>query len=86
MAIKYGLTIENQNLIIEKAKTRKDGVYSFRGVSFLVKNHKVMYLAENGVIVQPYGHFNVRVGTYETRYPDSQTSKEALKKILNQSK
>lgn len=64
----YGLTIENQNTINDKAKEKKDGCYSFRGVAYRVRNGKVTHLACNGEIVQPFGAFNVVVGTYKDLY------------------
>lgn len=32
----YGLTIENTNFCIEKAKSKKDGVYQIRGCGYRV--------------------------------------------------
>lgn len=73
--MKYGLTIENQNLIIDKAKEKKDGVYSFRGVDYRVKDGKVLCFASNGKIIQSFGNFNVEIGNYRYNYDN-------IKKIL----
>ena len=59
MAVKYGLTIENQNLIIDKAKDKRDGVYTFRGVSYRVRGGKVTHFCDGKHILQPFGNFNV---------------------------
>ena len=58
----YGLTIENQNLITQKAKDKKDGCYQFRGVAYRVRKGRVTHLAHAGNVVQPFGHFNVQLG------------------------
>ena len=63
--VEYGLTSENRFLIIEKAKTKEDGVYCFRGVTFKVKNFKVIAYAANGKVIQPAGHFDVLIGEYD---------------------
>jgi len=68
--VKYGLTIENQNKIIDLAKTKNDGVYSFRGVEYKVRDHKVTHYAAGGQVLEAYGHFNVVVGNYDG-YPSS---------------
>ena len=39
----YGLTTENEEIILLKAKSKKDGVYTFRGVSYRVKSGAVTW-------------------------------------------
>ena len=34
------MTIDETNLLVEKAKLRKDGIYSFRGNLWVVKDNK----------------------------------------------
>lgn len=64
MTIQYNcLNIENQELINEKAKTKKDGVYTLRGIKYVVKDKRASYFAVNGEIIQPYGHFNSVIRT-----------------------
>lgn len=77
--IKYGLTIENQNLIIEKAKSKKDGVYSFRGVDYRVRNKIVTHFAASGQILERCFGFNVIVGSYEIGFGFG--AKKILKEI-----
>lgn len=77
--IKYGLTQENQCLIQEKAKSKKDGVYMFRGVAYKVKNNQVTHYAHLGEIIQSCYGFNVQVGNYS--YYSSDSSKAALREI-----
>lgn len=69
--IEYGLTLTNQNLIIEKAKAKRDGCYQFRGVAYRVRGGSVTHLASDGDVVIPYGHFNVSCGKldhYQSSY------------------
>lgn len=61
----YGLTIENQNLINQKAKEKKDGCYQFRGVAYRVRKGRVTHFASDGQLLIPYGHFNVFAGKLE---------------------
>jgi len=76
--IQYGLTLENENLIIEKAKSKQDGVYAFRGIAYRVKDNKVTHSASNNEIVERCYGFNVVVGKYEYY---SEHAKKALKMI-----
>lgn len=71
------LNIENQNAINAKAKDKKDGVYTFRGVAYRVRNARVTHFACRGEVIQQYGHFNTVVGSYVDRY--STDSVAALK-------
>jgi hypothetical protein len=70
------LTIENQNYIVEKAKLKKNGCYQIRGIAYRVRDGKVTHFAVGGQVLQPYGAFNVVVGTY------SGNSDEAKKVLL----
>lgn len=60
--VEYGLTIENQKLIIEKAKHKKDGCYIFRGVAYKVVNGKVTHYASKGQVLESAYGFNVIIG------------------------
>ena len=64
MTIKYGPNITNLNLIYEKAKTKKNGVYSFRGVMYLVINNRFTHFAYNQELTKRCGCFNANVGWY----------------------
>jgi predicted glycoside hydrolase/deacetylase ChbG (UPF0249 family) len=74
------LNIVNQNAINEKAKTKADGVYTFRGIAYLVKRNRVEYFACGGEIIAQFGHFNTVVGTYQDRYRDG--AMKALKERM----
>lgn len=48
----------------EKAKTRKNGVYSYNGYLYLVKNNHLYAVADYfGDIYQFFGSFYVKLGT-----------------------
>ena len=69
------MTIDEANLLIDKAKTRKDGVYSFRSFYWVVKSNKfVAYSNCFGECYQRMGSFVVSIGKVE-RY-------EAKKKLI----
>lgn len=61
------LNIDNQNLINQKAKTKADGIYTFRGIMFRVRAGRVTHYASEGSIIIPAGHFNTVAGSYSTR-------------------
>jgi len=61
------MTIDETNLLHEKAKTRKDGVYSFRGNLYVVKNKRFIAFADYfGRCYQRIGVFNVEIGKVES--------------------
>ena len=61
--VSQGLTIDNQNFIIQKSKTKKDGAYSIRGVNYLVIDNYPRYFAVKQQILQNFGGFNVVIGS-----------------------
>lgn len=65
--INYGPTIENINLIVDKAKSKADGVFTFRGVEYLVKDGRFTHYATGGKIYERCGFFVVQIGSYEYR-------------------
>ena len=80
MTIQYGLTMDNQQAIMDKAKTKNDGVYKFRGVAYrVINNHAVYFAADEQVLQMCYG-FNVVIGRYEYSL-DSINAVKALKSI-----
>ena len=81
--MRYGLTIENQNFVIDKAKEKADGIYSCRGVMYRVRNKKVTHFAccDSGSIVQGFGHFNVSVGHVETGMGWADRARKVLKTV-----
>ncbi len=75
------MTIEETNLLYEKAKTRKDGVYSFRGYLWAVKNGNfVAFSTYSGECYQRSGSFNVKIGKVE-RYDRKKHLIELLKNL-----
>lgn len=57
------MTIEETNLLHKKAETKKDGVYSFRGNLWAVKNKKfIAFIDNNGIVLQRFGVFNTQIG------------------------
>lgn len=76
--VRYGPTPENLNAIHDRAKGRRDGVYSFRGMKYRVKAGRFTHFAYNGVILERAGNFNVEIGTH-TGYSDG--AKKALTQL-----
>ena len=76
--IKFGPTIENINLLHDKAKTKRDGVYLFRGLAYRVKDKRFTHYAYNGEILERAGSFNVELGQYSGSSDDA---KKALKRL-----
>lgn len=57
------MKIDEISLLQEKAKIRKDGVYSFRGNLWAVKNYKLIAFIDNkGLVLQRFGSFNIIIG------------------------
>jgi len=60
--MKDGPTIENINLINEKARLKMDGVYSFRCLLYRVKDHRFTHFSYHREILERAGNFNVSIG------------------------
>lgn len=61
------MTIYETNLLHKKAETKKDGVYSFRGNLWAVKNGKfVAFIDNRGQVLQRFGAFNTQIGDLST--------------------
>jgi len=80
MTIQYGLTMDNQSSIIEKAKTKKDGVYKFRGVAYRVVNNHARFFASNCEVIEMCYGFNAIIGRYE-RDINQENAVKVLKSI-----
>lgn len=78
--VTYGYTIDNINIAIQKAKTKNDGIYSFRGFKYRVVENRIVAVAWNGKILQSFGHFDVELGTYNNEY-GSKDDITMLKKV-----
>lgn len=74
--VSYGLTVINQNATYLKAKSKKDGCYTWRGFSYRVRDGRVTHFAVNGEVLEPCGNFNVIVGKYSPAY-----TADGLKKL-----
>ncbi len=60
------MTVSEINHLAQKAKNRKDGVYSFRGNIWAVKNGCFVAFAEyGGECYQRSGSFNVSIGNVD---------------------
>jgi hypothetical protein len=59
------MQIEDVNMIIDKAKLKKDGVYSHKGILYRVHNGATRHLAQHGKIYERYGAFVVEIGNYK---------------------
>lgn len=75
----WGLTVDNRNIIVKKAESKSDGIYSFRGVIFRVKNGQATHFAVDGKILLGIGAANTQVGEYELGRNDK--AKAMLKSI-----
>lgn len=73
-----GMRTENIDLIVDKAKQKKNGVYRFRGVSYRVFGGTVTHFAHGGFVFEKAYGFLVKVGSYDG-YSD--TSVKVLKSI-----
>ena len=69
--VQYGLTIENEKYIIEKAKAKKDGVYQARGVAYRVRGGRVTHYAYRGKVLERAYGFNCIVGSFSGCSPDA---------------
>jgi hypothetical protein len=76
--MEYGTTSENIDLIIEKSKNKKDGVYTLRGVTYRVVKGNPVIMASYGEIYQFFYGFLVLIGSYDY----SSTCPSKLKSIL----
>jgi hypothetical protein len=57
------MTIDETNLLNKRAETKKDGVYSFRGYLWAVKNKRFVAFVDNrGLTFQRFGSFNSEIG------------------------
>ncbi len=72
------MTTEDTNILHEKAKNRKDGVYSFHGHLWVVKSREFIAFADPfGQCYQRLGSFNVAIGKV-----DKHLRREHLLKLL----
>ena len=73
------MTIDEINILNNKAETRKDGVYSYKSNLWVVKDNKFVAFADYfGNCYQRFGSFNVSIGKVE-RYDRKQKLTECLR-------
>lgn len=60
--ISLGCTIENINLAIDKALSKNDGFYTFRGMGYRVKGGKVTHISDSESVFERAGNFNIKIG------------------------
>lgn len=57
------MTIDERNILIEKSKSRKDGVYSYKDNLYVVRNNNLIAFADYfGECYQCAGAFNIKIG------------------------
>lgn len=76
-----GIKLDTANLIVEKARLKKDGCYRFRGVAYLVRNGNVTHFASNGTVYEKYGGFITTIGNYEYSIHSDEAGQRELGKI-----
>jgi hypothetical protein len=60
------MTVDETNLLHERAKTKNDGVYSYQGNLYVVKDNKFIAFSDyHGNCHQRMGTFNVSIGKVE---------------------
>ena len=69
------MKIDKLNKIITKAKKKKDGIWSYDGVVYKVKNYSVIGFIEDCNVFSLHGHFATCRGKFSTKTE----SKNALK-------
>ena len=60
-----GISVEEANDILGRAKSKNDGVYLWHGVAYRVRKGRPTHLAKLGTIYQWVGHFFAVVGEYK---------------------
>ena len=68
------------NELIDKAKTKKDGIYSHKGYLYAVKNGQFLFYADySGCIMGVKGYFHYGMGEVEIY-----ERRNTLKKLINE--
>ena len=76
------MTTDEQSVIIDRSKSKKDGVYSYRGIIYAVNdNHFIAFSDYYGCIYQCFGMFNVQTCTVKS-YDRIKTLKNILKHTI----
>jgi hypothetical protein len=75
MDLNMSINLETAALITEKSKTKKDGVYRFRGAEYRVKDGRATHYAINGEILEKAYGFVCVVGNYDWEFSTSNGTK-----------
>lgn len=74
------MTTEQTNIIAKKAETRKDGVYTYQGFLYAVKNKRFVLFIHKGEVLKRMGLFNAILGSCDKTY--DYEKREVLKALL----
>ena len=76
------MEIEVHNALVDRAKTKNDGIYSYKGYTVVIKNKNfVAYSDRRGNLFRVSGYFGTPIGKIDG-YPYPHKIKDALKKLL----
>ena len=59
------MKIVDQTKMIERAKSKKDGIYTWAGIHYRVRDSRITHYADFGTILESAFGFNCVVGSYE---------------------
>jgi len=76
-----GITIDQQNKLVTKAETKKDGCYRYDGFAYRVRDCGVTHIGGKGEILACYGSFNVFVSRYDWHTDHDKVAQDILRKI-----
>ena len=75
------MKMDTERLIINKAKSKKDGCYRFQGIAYRVRNNCVTHFADYGEILERCYGFNVIIGKYKYSINSDEVGQKLLKQI-----
>ena len=75
------MKMDTEKLIIDKAKSKKDGCYRLHGIAYRVRNNRVTHFADYGEILERCYGFNVIIGKYKCSINSDEVGQKLLKQI-----
>ena len=76
------MTVDETNLLNEKAKSKKDGVYSFRGNLWVVKSNRfIAFIKPTGEVLERFGSFNYELGSFNN-FPRYEWKNKLIQRFL----
>lgn len=75
------MKLVDQQAVDERAKTKKDGVYTFRGIVYRVRGGNVTHYAVEGIVLERCFGFNVAVGACDRGLGSEVSRKKLLQSI-----